>query len=364
MEFCRVFPLLLLLLPLPHPISDGKSVSTKPSHVDALFQDYARRDAPGASVMVIKDGKVLFKKAYGLANLEEKTPCSTDTNYRLASLTKQFTAAAVMLLAERKKLSYDATLTDLFPGFPAYGKQITVRHLLNHTSGLTDYEDLIPKETTAPLRDAQVLELLKRERGTYFQPGSKFQYSNSGYALLALIVEATSHTSFASFLEENIFKPLGMRDTVAFENGVSVVKRRAYGYWKRADGSGGFVRKDQSLTSSVLGDGGVYSSVEDLYKWDQALYTDRLLSRASLAEAFTPGVRINEEGEGYGFGWFTATYRGHGTVWHYGSTTGFRTAIERFPDERFTVIVLVNRNEADAHQLARKLVDLYLFDAR
>ncbi|MCA1641714.1 MAG: beta-lactamase family protein [Acidobacteria bacterium] len=330
MDFCRVFP---LLLPLP-------------------------------SVMVIRDGKVLFKKAYGLANLEEKTPCATDTNYRLASVTKQFTAAAVMLLVERRKLSYDSTLTDLFPGFPVYGRRITVRHLLNHTSGLTDYEDLIPKETTAPLKDAQVLELLRRERGTYFPPGSKFQYSNSGYALLALVVETVSRTTFATFLERNIFEPLGMRDTVAFENGISTVKRRAYGYWKRAGGAEGFVRKDQSLTSSVLGDGGVYSSVEDLYRWDQALYTDRLLSRASLAEAFKPGSRINDEGEGYGFGWFTATYRGLRTVWHYGSTTGFRTAIERFPDERFTAIVLVNRNEADAHQLARKLVDLYLFDGK
>lgn len=359
MHFYRVS--LLLLIPLLHAISDGKSVSTKASRVDAIFREYAQRGAPGASVMVIRDGKVLFKKAYGLANLEEKTPCATDTNYRLASITKQFTAAAVMLLVERKKLSYDSTLSDLFPGFPVYGRQITVRHLLNHTSGLTDYEDLITKETTAPLKDAQVLELLKRERGTYFPPGTKFQYSNSGYAMLALIVEAVSRMSFATFLEQNVFEPLGMRDTVAYEKGISNVRRRAYGYGKRADGAGGFENKDQSLTSSVLGDGGVYSSVEDLYKWDQSLYTDRLLSRASLREAFTPGVKINDQGEGYGFGWFTETYRGLRTVWHYGSTTGFRTAIERFPDQRFTVIVLVNRNEADAHLLARKLVDLYLF---
>ncbi|HEX8163368.1 MAG TPA: serine hydrolase domain-containing protein [Pyrinomonadaceae bacterium] len=361
MEFCRVF---LLLLPLLHPMTDDKPAGPKSSQVDAVFREFAQPGVPGASVMVIRDGKVLFKKAYGLANLEDKTPCATDTNYRLASLTKQFTAAAVMLLAERGKLSYDSTLTDFFPDFPDYGRQITVRHLLNHTSGLTDYEDLIPKETTAPLKDRQVLELLKRERGTYFPPGSRFQYSNSGYALLALIVEAVSRTTFAAFLEKNIFQPLGMRDTVAYEDGVSSVRRRAYGYWKRTDGPGGFVRRDQSLTSSVLGDGGIYSSVEDLYRWDQALYTDRLVSRASLAEAFTPGVRINGEGEGYGFGWFVATYRGLNTLWHYGSTTGFRTAIERFPGRRFTVIVLVNRNEADAHALARKLVDLYLFDGQ
>jgi len=348
-----------MLVPLFSTMINDTLLSNKSQNVDALFQEYDRPDSPGASVMVIKDGKILYKKAYGLANLEDKIACTTQTNYRLASVTKQFTAMAIMMLAERQKLSFESKLTDFFPNFPAYGKQITVRHLLNHTSGLIDYEDLIPPETVVPLKDQQVLDLLQQQDSTYFPPGSQFRYSNSGYALLALIVETTSGSSFATFLEKNIFKPLKMKNTVAYEKGISVVHQRAYGYRQQANG---FERSDQSLTSSVLGDGGIYSSIEDLYKWDQALYTDKMVNSKTLQQAFTPGVLMNDEGEGYGFGWFIGTYRGLKTVWHYGSTIGFRTAIERFPDQRFTVIVLVNRNEADAHEIARKIVDIYLIE--
>jgi CubicO group peptidase (beta-lactamase class C family) len=359
MEFYRMA--LLLLLPILVPMTNNNSLQNKSSQVDALFQEYDGSNVPGASVLVVKDGKILFKKAYGLANLEEKILSTTTTNYRLASLTKQFTAMAIMTLIEQKKLSYDSTLTDFFPDFPSYGKQIIIRHLLNHTSGLIDYEDLIAKDTLIPLKDRQVLNLLKQQKSTYFTPGSKYQYSNSGYALLALIVEAASGASFASFLEKKVFTPLGMTNSVAYEQGISTIHDRAYGYEKK---SNGFERNDQSLTSSVLGDGGVYSSVEDLYKWDQSLYTNKLVSSETLKNAFTAGTLINGEGAGYGFGWFTETYRGLKTVWHSGSTIGFRTAIERFPDQSFTVIVLTNRKEPEVHKLARKIVDLYLFDGK
>lgn len=351
--------LMFMLLPFLCATAGGQTPSAKQAEVAALFRDYDRRDAPGASVLVVSKGKVLYKQAFGMANLEEKTAAATATNYRLASMTKQFTAMAVMLLAERKKLSYDSKLTDFFPDFPPYGNQITVRHLLTHTSGLADYEDLIPSSTTTPLKDRQVLELLKGQPGTIFPPGSQFSYSNSGYALLALIVEKASGISFAEFLRKNVFAPLGMKGTVAYEQGISTVERRAYGYTKNGDG---FRRNDQSLTSSVLGDGGIYSSVEDLYKWDQALYTNKLVNQESVARAFTPMVAPTDHKDAaYGFGWFVETYRGLRTVWHYGSTVGFRTAIERFPEQRFTVVVLINRDKVDAHALARKVVDLYLF---
>ena len=352
---------LLLLLPLLGPMTTDNSLNDKSARVDALFQEYDGANVPGASVLVVKEGRVIFKKAYGMANLEERIPSTTKTNYRLASVTKQFTAMSIMILAERKKLSYDSTLRDFFPGFPEYGKRITVRHLLNHTSGLIDYEEVIPKETSTPLRDKDVLQLLRQQESTYFAPGSAYRYSNSGYALLALIVEAASGSSFARFLEENIFRPLGMSDSVAYEQGISTVSNRAYGYRKR---SGGFERKDQSLTSSVLGDGGIYSSVEDLYKWDRALYTNRLVSFRTLRQAFTQGTLTEDEKIGYGFGWYLETYRGLRATWHYGSTVGFRTAIERFPERRLTVVVLVNREEVDAHKLARQIADLYLFDGK
>lgn len=333
------------------------AVQDKAAKIDALFREYDRPDAPGAGVMVIKRGRVLYKKAYGLANLEDRIPSATVTNYRLASLTKQFTAMAIMILAERKKLSYHDRLTDFFPDFPSYGQQITVRHLLNHTSGLIAYEDLIPAGTTEPLKDRDVLKLLKQQDHTYFPPGSKFRYSNSGYALLALIVEAASGTSFAEFLKRNIFDPLQMTGTVAYEKGISTVPNRAYGYSQRGNS---FERTDQSLTSSVLGDGGIYSSVEDLYKWDQALDATRLVSPMTLKEAFTPGIVTDDESTGYGFGWFIGKYGDRKTVWHYGETIGFSTAIERIPEQRLTVIVLVNRSNSRPTEIARRIIDMYL----
>jgi CubicO group peptidase (beta-lactamase class C family) len=326
--------------------------------LDALFRDFSQLGSPGASVMIIKDGKIAFAKGYGLANVEEKVPCGTNTNFRLASVTKQFTAMAVLILADHKQLSLDQPLTDFFPEFPAYGRQITVRHLLTHTSGLLDYEDLIPKGIGLPVLDRDVLRLLMQEDKTDFPPGTQYRYSNSAYALLALIVEVRSGNTFAGFLRENIFRPLKMNHTLAYEQGLSVVPNRAYGY--SPDGST-FKRTDQSLTSSVLGDGGIYSSVADLYQWDQALYTDKLISRKLLKLAFTPATAAEHPETGYGFGWFIGQYRGLREIWHSGNTIGFTTRMARFPDKKFTVIILTNRNEAKIGEFPHRIADWFLF---
>jgi len=308
--------------------------------------------------MVIRDGAVILKKAFGLANLEDRTPATTATNYRLASVTKQFTATAIMMLSDRKLLSYDDPLTKFFPDFPPYGKRITIRHLLTHTSGMPAYEDLIPQGTTVPLKDRDVLNLLSHQDHTYFAPGAEYRYSNTGYAHLALIVETVSGMPFAQFLRKNIFEPLSMDATVAYEKGISTVARRAFGY--TANGKS-FAPTDQSLTSSVLGDGGIYSSVEDLYKWDQALYGEKLVRAGSLEQAFTP-ARLNDgRAIAYGFGWKIGKYRGLHTVRHSGHTVGFSTAIARFREQRFTVILLLNRSDVDTLQLADQIADMYLF---
>jgi CubicO group peptidase (beta-lactamase class C family) len=255
-------------------------------------------------------------------------------------------------------LSYDDRLTRFFPDVPAYGKQITITHLLTHTSGMLAYEDLIPQGTTLPLKDRDVLNLLAGQDHTYFAPGSEYRYSNTGYAHLALIVEAVSGMPFAQFLRKNIFEPLDMNATVAYEKGISTVARRAFGY--TANGKS-FEPTDQSLTSSVLGDGGIYSSVEDLYKWDQALYGEKLVRAGSLEQAFTP-ARLNDgRATAYGFGWEIGKYRGLSTVRHSGHTVGFSTAIARFPERRFTVFLLVNRSDIDTLALTDRIVDIYLF---
>jgi CubicO group peptidase (beta-lactamase class C family) len=344
-----------------HPAKiKSATLNEKAAATGALFEKFNRTNGPGASVMVIQNGRKVFAKSYGLADVEQKVCATPGSNYRLASVSKQFTAMAIMILADRKKLSFDDPITKFFPEFPEYGKRITVRQLLNHTSGLVDYEDIIPKETTIPVLDINVLRLLQREEKTYFPPGSQFRYSNTAFAFLALIVEKVSGEKFASFLQENIFKPLGMKNTLAYEQGISSVPNRAYGY--SPDGSG-FKRTDQSVTSSVLGDGGIYSSVNDLFKWDQALYDMKLVSKKTFATAWTPGKStLHGEGIQYGFGWFLGEYRGLRNIYHTGDSIGFRTIISRFPERQFTVIILSNEHDAELPGIAHKIADLYLFN--
>jgi CubicO group peptidase (beta-lactamase class C family) len=322
--------------------------------VDALFAEFSGNH-PGAAVMMIREGKPVFAKAYGMADIEKKVPCSTNTNFRLASVTKQFTAMGILILSERGKLSLDDKLTKFFPDFPKYGDAITVRHLLTHTSGVVDYDDPVPAGFTDQLKDKDVLRIVSAHDGTYFPPGTKFRYSNSGYAILALIIEKVSHQSYAQFEKENIFDRVGMSNTVAYEKGISTVPNRAFGY---AVTKGGFEPADQSLTSAVLGDGGIYSSVVDMFKWDQALYTETLVSAKMLKDAYAVHSKKSDfDGSGYGYGWYVA---GPDHVWHYGSTCGFNTKIERFPQKKITVIVLTNRNDAKLSELTPKLLDLVM----
>jgi CubicO group peptidase (beta-lactamase class C family) len=328
--------------------------------IDELFADYDKGDCPGASVMVLRDGKVLLAKGYGMADVEARIACATNTNFRLASVTKQFTAMAIMVLADRNKLTLDETQPSFFPEFPDYGRNITVRDLLTHTSGLIDYEDVIPAGTTIPVLDRDVVRLLLKQDHGYFAPGSKFKYSNSAYALLALIVETRSGQTFAHFLKQNIFEPLKMDQTLAYEQGSSIIANRAYGYSASATGAG-FERTDQSLTSSVLGDGGIYSSVADLRKWDAALYTTKLVSRKTLDQIFTPGPESEHPGVKYGFGWYVGSYRGLREIWHSGTTRGFSTRIVRYPEKKFTVLILTNRNDAKLSEIPHQIADLILF---
>jgi CubicO group peptidase (beta-lactamase class C family) len=325
--------------------------------IDALFKNYNGPDIPGAVVMVVREGKVVYSKGYGLANVEQKIPCTTSTNFRLASVSKQFTATSIFILAERKQLLLDDPITKFFPEFPSYGNEITVRHLLSHRSGLIDYEDVIPDGTTIQLSDRNVLNLVRKQNKTYFAPGSEFRYSNTGYALLSLIVESVSGSPYAEFLKRNIFSPLQMTDTIAYEAGISQIQNRAYGY---AMENNRFMPSDQSLTSAVLGDGGIYSSVNDLFKWDQALYTDKLISQAMLKQAFTViSPTTDVANSGYGFGWYITKYRDTDLIFHRGHTCGFTNLIEHYPGKKFTVIILTNRRDAEMLDLGKRIFDLY-----
>ena len=325
------------------------------ARIDALMRPYTG-SVPGASVLVIRDGVAVFRRAYGRADLEQGVAATPATNYRLASMTKQFTAAAVLLLAQEGRLSLDERVRTYLPELPPAAAAVTLRQLLTHSSGLYDYEELIPSSATEQLHDADVLRLVAAQDRTYFAPGSSYRYSDTGYALLSLVVARASGTDFAAFLRQRIFAPLGMQGTVAYQAGISDLTQRAFGYSMQ---QGAWVRTDQSLTSAVLGDGGVYSSIDDLAKWDAALYDSRLLKEPWRRAAFTPWSASDDPNVRYGFGWRISGE----TLWHSGETLGFRNVIVRWPARHFTVIVLTNRDAPEPYPLALAIAKLYMPDA-
>ena len=339
---------------------------------------------PGLAVLVKKDGKIVFERGYGVRKIGRSALVTTDTDFRLASVTKQFTAMAVMLLVRDGNLHYDTTLTEIFPEFPAYGKTITIGHLLTHTSGLPDYENLMDREETSrgkrwsaehQIQDKEVLALLEKETRGKFAPGTSWAYSNSGYVVLGLIVAKVSGVPYPEFLERRIFAPLQMQNTLAYQKGKNEIPVRAFGHSRE---HGKLILNDQSSTSATLGDGGVYSNLEDLSKWDDALANHTLLSAAEMQPALTP-VKLADGSEphwpaepdgdnlapgkpvSYGFGWFLDSYPGHPRMWHSGTTIGFRNAIERFTmhRDRLTIVILCNSVDFDPTALALEIANLY-----
>jgi CubicO group peptidase (beta-lactamase class C family) len=337
--------------------------------IDAIFAPLANAKTPGAAVLVRQNGHTIFQRGYGIRDLRTLSRIDAQTDFRLASFTKQFSAMAIMLLVHDGKLRFDQRLTDIFPDFPAYGQAITVRHLLTHTSGLPDYEDLMqpgPWTAAHQIQDDEVLGLLKRQTAGKFAPGANWAYSNSGYVVLGLIVAKVSGQPFGRFLADRIFRSLHMTHTLVYVNGTNTVPNRAYGHTKEGDH---FIETDQSSTSATLGDGGIYSNLEDLAQWDRALESHALLSDAEMRPALSP-VTLNNGSQprwpmtpdddnlhpgqpvAYGFGWFLDPIEGRPRMWHTGSTMGFRTVIERFTRDKLTIVVLCNRTDLDPEKLA------------
>lgn len=311
--------------------------------IAAILAAYAGPDRPGACFLARQAGVVVYQGCVGMAELEAARPATPETAFRLASLTKQFTATAALQLVAEGTLDTATTLRSVFPDFPLWAGAVTLHHLLTHTSGLVDYEDVMPDDDRQ-ITDAGVLAVLRAQDSTYFPPGSAYRYSNSGYAVLARIIEETSGRRFGAVLEERIFAPLGMTGTVAHVDGVTTVPHRAYGYSRADDGT--WTRTDQSPTSAVLGDGGIYTSLGDLNRWLAVVEGRDSLLPAALARAvFTPATPTDVAGVSYGYGWFLDRAGGRRRYRHEGTTIGFRNAVQRFPDEDLTAVLLTNRNE-------------------
>ena len=337
--------------------AQGTATAEQRQRVDALFARVIKAGEPGAAVVVSRGSETVLAAAYGVADIESRTAITPSTAFRLASVSKQFTAAAILTLVESRRLTLDERLGDLLPAIPAYAGGITVRHLLTHTSGIPDYEPLLGSGDGPQVKDRDVLELMAQAKKLYFVPGASWRYSNSGYALLALIVERVSGRSFASYLRTHVFDMAGMSRAVAHEDGVDVVEQRAYGHTQVA---GGWRKTDQNRTSAVLGDGGIYASAEELARWSDALDRGAVLSEAMLREATTPAALSSGGTTSYGYGWFLDTHRGHRRQRHEGDSIGFRTAIQRYPDDGLTVIVLLNRGAAPIDALADGVADVFL----
>lgn len=328
------------------------SLDEKLAKTDSLILAHVNSSSPGISVIVINEGEIILSKGYGMADLEENIPISTNTTFYLCSVSKQFTTMAIMMLSEKGKLNYNDRISRFFPELPSFGDNITVRHLLTHTSGLPDYFD--SGASFPDITNHDVLNFAIHNNKLDFLPGEKYSYSNTSYVLLSMIVERASGMLFHSFMKKNIFDPLEMYDTRVYDSTKPVIKNRAKGY-TRADE--GYKPLDYNLLTA--GGGGIYSTVEDLFKWDRSLYSEILVKKTTLREAFTPQVDIGDD-RFYGFGWFIGRHCGLNTVSHSGSLLGFRTNILRFPEQRFSVIMLTNLAQLKPAEMSKEIAGLYL----
>lgn len=351
---------------------EGK-VASKSQEVDALFARWsAAARTPGAAVRVLCCGNLVHAREYGLADVEKNLPITPDTAFLLASLTKPFTALAVMMLVEWGCLSFDARLSDFFPDFPAYARKITLRHLLHHTSGFSDYRDPLidaglldsddpyPRSARTPPSRLeptcrQALAALARQQDLLFAPGEEYRYSNAGYLILGQIIERFAPYLYPVFLKENIFAPAGMGRTEVPVERWRAVPSRAVSYRQA-----GTVYEDIDYTplNLLYGEDGIYSTAADMVRWVQALDAGAFVSPPRLDDAFTPGVLNDGRRIAYGYGW----EMDQDSVFHSGDWLGFNTSLVRYRGRRLTVIVLANCLEIDALAAGRAVASLYLDD--
>lgn len=318
--------------------------------VDSIFASYTSAASPGCAVGVTRNGALLFAKNYGMADLEHDVPIGADTRFYIASLSKQFTAMAIVLLAQDGRLSLDDPVRKWVPEVPALSENapITLRELLHHTSGLRDYFTLLAVTgwpSDGPLTEKQFLALVSRQRSLNFEPGDEFLYSNTGYALLAIVVKRASGESLRDFAGQRIFAPLGMTHTEFRDDHTEVIPQRAVGY--QPLGLGGGYRVSQPELD-VVGDGGVYSTVNDLAKWDANFGTGRVGGQAGVAMLEAPGKLNNGQVIPYGLGLTIGELRGVKTVAHSGEYAGYESTLLRFPDRGVSVITLCNTSGAPA----------------
>ena len=338
-------------------VLSGRNASAARDAVDDFVEaEMAKQSIPGLALLVSRGGQIIRAQGYGFANVELQVPVKPETIFQSGSMGKQFTATAVMMLVEEGKIGLEDPLSKYFPDAPAFWQQVTIRELLSHTAGFTDY----PKDfdMRKDYTEAEALKMVESIPPA-FPPGTSWSYSNLGYLTLGILIHKVSGLFYGDFLEERIFRPLDMRTTRVISE-ADIVPNRAAGY-RLVKGE----LKNQewvSPTVNTTADGSLYFSIIDLAKWDAALYTQKLLQRSSLNEMWTVATLKNgkpNSGE-YGFGWFVETKQGHPVVEHEGAWQGFETVISRYLDDKLTVVVLTNLDEAKPTTFADRVAEMYL----
>ena len=329
--------------------------------IDRIFSDWNNPNTPGCALGIIKDGKLVYARGYGIANLEYEIPITENSVFRIASNSKQFTAACIVLLVEQAKLSLDDKLSDFYPEFPDYATKITIRHLLNHTSGIRDYlalAQLKGLDHNDYYEDFDVMEWLINQNDLNFIPGDEYLYSNSGYWLLGQIVNKVSGTDMAEFAKSELFDPLGMGNTHFHNDHTKIVENRASGY--EPDKNGGYQISMTNL--NMIGDGGIFTTINDMKKWDDAYYDYSILSEEFWSMMTQKGILNNGDTLSYASGLRIETYKGQKTIGHGGGFVGFRSSFVRFPEQKFSVVIFSNRRDANLSKMSMEVAEIFLID--
>ena len=348
----------LICLAVPLAAQDKPADEAPSARVDKVFEAYDHTNGPGCSVAVVKDGRIAYERGYGMADLDHGVVNTPSTVFHVASVSKQFTAAAIVLLAQQGKLSLDDDVRKHLPQVPDFGATITLRNLIHHTSGLRDQWDLLGlagwRYSLDLITDQDVMDMVSRQKELNFRPGEKHVYCNTGYTLLGQVVKAVSGKSLREFTTENIFRPLGMSSTHFRDDHAEVVPNQALGY--EPEGS----RFRLGLTNfDTVGATSLLTTVEDLARWDQNFYEPKVGGPALVSQILEPGRLASGKPLTYAFGLALGKYKGLPTVDHGGADAGYRSDLIRFPEQRFSVAVLCNTT-ANAGQLAKNVADVYL----
>jgi CubicO group peptidase (beta-lactamase class C family) len=328
--------------------------------VDSVFSEYDRTDSPGCALGVIRNDELIYARGYGMASLDLGVAITPASVFRIGSTSKQFTAAAVVLAAQNGELSLDDDIRKHLPEMPGYGRTISIRDLLHHISGIRDYLGLMYLTGLRDddwFTDDEVVAIVARQKATNFEPGSEYLYSNSGYFLISQIIKRATGMTLRDYAQEYVFRPLGMTHTHFHDDHNEIVANRASGY---APAAGGF--RISMTTLDMVGDGGVFTTVEDLLVWDRNFYEPRVGGDEFLRTMLRRGVLTDGDTLSYALGLGHAMYRGLPTVRHSGGFVGFRAQMIRFPEQRFSVICLCNLATANPTRLAERVADVYLAD--